>query len=183
MLDAMTDISAELPSEIRAGDTAKWQRSFADYPANDSWVLAYTLIGVGGAYNFSGTANGADFLVTVSAASSTGYAPGLYTLTEYVSKAGERYTLNTKSLRILPNLAAAVAASDNRSHAQKMLDAIEAWLESKAPTSASVEIAGRKISNYPLADLLSLRDKYKFELRLENNAAAGNGMPKLLVRF
>ena len=83
---------------------------------------------------------------------------------------------------MLANLVGA-SAGDTRSHAQKMLDAIEAWLESKAPTAASVEIAGRKISNYPLADLLALRSKYKFEVSQETGIATGKRGSKLLVRF
>ena len=178
----MTELSADIPAELRAGDTGKWQRSFSDYPASAGWVLAYTIAGSAGVFTFSATTSGDDFQVTVSAATTGGWAAGQYTLTEYVSKAGERYTLSAQPFRVLPNLVGSSAA-DSRSHAQKMLDAIEAWLESKAPTAASVEIAGRKISNYPLADLLALRSKYKFEVMLENQRATGRRGAKLLVRL
>jgi hypothetical protein len=178
----MTDLSADIPAELRAGDTAKWQRSFSDYPASAGWVLAYTIAGTGGVFTASATANGDAFEVTISAATTDAWPAGRYQITEYVSKDGERFTLNTQPLRVLANLVGA-SPGDTRSHAQKMLDAIEAWLESKAPTAASVEIAGRKISNYPLADLLALRSKYKFEVSQETGLATGKRGSKLLVRF
>src|SRR6185312_2016653 len=58
-------------------------------------------------------------------------------------------------------VAAATGPVDTRSHAQKVLDAINAWLESKAPVAGSFEISGRKISYYPLADLLKLQSRYQ----------------------
>ena len=178
----MTEISTSIPAEIRAGDTAKWQRSFADYPAIDGWVLTYTMLGLGGAFNFVGVANADAFDVTVSAATTGTWPAGVYALTESVSLAGERYTLSSKNIRILDNLVGAVAG-DTRSHCQKMLDNIEAWLESKAPTAALVEIAGRKIQNYALTDLLALRDRYRFEVNQELRLSSGFGGGKLLVRF
>ena len=178
----MNELSTEIPAEIRAGDTAKWQRSFADYLASNAWVLTYTMVGSGGAFNFTGTAAGANFAVTVSAAVTAAWPAGLYNITESVSKSGERFTLSSKSIRVLENLVGAVAG-DTRSHAQKMLASIEAWLESKAPTAALVEIAGRKIQNYALVDLLALRDKYKFEVNQELRLSNGLGGGKLLVRF
>jgi hypothetical protein len=178
----MTELSTTIPAEIRAGDTAKWQRSGGDYPASAGWALVYTLVGSAGAFNFPGAASGADFTVTVSATITATWPAGVYAITESVSKSGERYTLSSKSIRVLENLVGAIAG-DKRSHAQKMLDSIEAWLESKAPTAALVEIAGRKIQNYALSDLLALRDKYKFEVAKELRLASGSGIGKLLVRF
>lgn len=178
----MTQTSADIPAELRAGDTAKWQRSFPDYPASAGWALSYTIAGSGGVFSASATADGDGFAITIAATTTATYAAGRYQITEYVSKAGERYTLNTRPLRILPNLVGS-AAADTRSHARKMLDSIEAWLESKAPTAASVEIAGRKISNYPLNELLALRSKYQFEVNQESQAITGKRGSKLLVRF
>jgi hypothetical protein len=179
----MTDIPSEIPAELRAGDTHKWTRSHPSYPASAGWVMAYVLVGPAGVFNFAATADGDDFAITVAASVSATWAAGVYTLTESVTLAGERYSTATKSVRVLANLAGAVAASDTRSHARRMLDAIEAWLELKAPTSESVEIAGRKISNYPLVDLLALRDKYRFEVSLESGVKPGGFGRKVLVRF
>lgn len=73
-------------------------------------------------------------------------------------------------------------------HAETMLSAIEAVLEGRI--TADVEaysIAGRQITKIPMAELLTLRDKYKAEVNSEAAAAsiaAGTGNPrKIKVRF
>jgi hypothetical protein len=172
------------PAELRAGDTAKWTRSLADYPATAGWTLSYTAVGATAAYSFSAAASGDDHAVTVAAATTATYTPGTYQLTEHASLAGERYTLATTTLRVLPDLAAVGAGgADVRSHARKVLDLIEAWLETKAPVAASYEIAGKKLAQYPLPELLALRDKYRAEVRAEDRAAAGFGPARILTRF
>lgn len=171
----MTEFANEIPVELRAGDTLKWTRSLPDYPASAGWALSYSLVGKNGAHSFNGTADGDGFDVTVSATASSSYAAGRYRLTEFVTKGTERFTTATKDVTVLANLAGATAAVDTRSHAQKVLDAIEAYLETGAPTAASVEIAGRKISNYPLADLLTLRSRYQSEVAMEKRLASGQG--------
>jgi hypothetical protein len=52
-----------------------------------------------------------------------------------------------------------------------MLDAINAWMESKAPVAGSMEINGRKIAYFPLPDLLKLRDRYRAEVAREETGA------------
>jgi hypothetical protein len=179
----MTDIPSSIPFEIRVGDTTRWRRDFADYPASAGWSLAYTLIGSAGAQAFSAVADGDGFTITISAVDSSTWTAGSYTVTEYVTNGAERVTLNSVPVRVLADLAAATAAADLRTHARKVLDAIEAWLESKAPTSAGFEIAGRKLQNYPLADLLKLRDRYRAEVLREERAALGFGPVRILTRF
>lgn len=179
----MADIPNRAPAELRAGDTARWTRDLGDYPASQGWTLSYTLVTSTAAHSFSATANGDAFDVTVAAAVTAAWAAGHYQLQEYVAKSGERYTLATTPLRILPNLAAVVSGLDVRSHARKVLDAINAWLEAKAPTAASFEIAGRKLQNYSLADLLALRDRYRAEVAREDQVAAGGAPARILTRL
>lgn len=161
------DILTAPPADLRAGDTATWRRALGDYPAAAGWQLKYTLVGAGGAYNLTATADGDDYVVAATPATTAGWVAGSYVLTEYVTNGTDRFTLASTTVRVLADLAAATTPSDTRTHARKVLDAIEAWLESKAPTAAKFEIAGRRLENYPLADLLSLRDRYRAEVRRE----------------
>lgn len=179
----MPDIPTAVPSSLAAGDTVTWRRSLPDYPPTDGWTLRYTLIGAGAAYSITAAADGADWLVSVAAAVTSGWAAGRYTVQEWVAKGAERYSLAQTALCITPDLAAASIGADLRTHARKVLDAIEAWLESRAPTAAQIEVAGRKISNYPLPDLLALRDRYRAEVLREEAAAAGRCGARLLVRL
>lgn len=176
----MADIPSSIPQQLRAGDTVRWRRELSDYPADGGWTLKYTLVGPTALHSVTAAADGAAHAVTIAATDSAAYESGSYRVQEYVEKAGERYTLSAVNLQVLPDLT--TESSGYRSHARKMLDAIEAWLERKAPTAAGVEVDGRKLQNYPLADLLALRDKYRAEVRMEQGAGPSAG-GRLLVRF
>ena len=117
------------------------------------------------------------------AAITAGWAPGTYKVTEYVTSATERQTLSTQPLRILPNLAAASAGADTRTHARKTLDAIEGWLETRAPGYALIWVDGRKLENRSIPDLLVLRDRYRAEVAAEDRKAAGLGAVRILARL
>jgi hypothetical protein len=179
----MPDNSARLPAEHRAGDTLSQTVSLPDYPASDGWALSYTLVGPSAVYTLSTAAAGDDFTVAVLAATTAAWAAGTYTVHAVVTKAAERYTVDTAQLRILADLSAIVAGTDLRTHARKVLDAIEAWLESKAPVAASLQVAGRRLDNYPITELLALRDRYRAEVFREERTAAGKGATRILMRL
>lgn len=170
------------PAAIRAGDSVTWQRSLRDYPASDGWALKYTLVAASGAYNFEATADGDDFLVELASDVTEAWEPGRYSLTEYVEKAPARTTLQVTPLQVQPDLAGATGGIDTRSHARKMLDSIDAWLETSAPTVAKMEINGRRIENYGLDELLAMRSRYAAEVAREDAAASGGRTGRLLVR-
>ena len=174
------DIMTEPPSQITAGDTLKWTRSLADYPASAGWTLQYTLVSTTAAYSITATASGDDYAITVPASTTTAWAAGRYALTEYVTDGTERYTLATSTVMIAANLAAALAGIDNRTHARKVLDSIEAWLETRAPVAGEIQLGERRIRQYDLADLLALRDRYRAEVRRETSLAGGT---RLLVNL
>jgi len=74
------------------------------------------------------------------------------------------------------------------SHAKTMLDAIEAVLEGRIDSDVeSYSIAGRQITKIPITELLTIREKYKAEVKKEedaDNLALGLGnKKKIQVRF
>lgn len=182
----MADIPALEPTTVNAGDTWRWTRSLSDYPASAGWVLSYTLINAGAKITVNASAFGDDHLVTVSAATTAGYTPGTYDWRARVSKAGEVFTVSEG--RITVRNAYAGSTFDARSHARKTLDNIEAVIEGRA-TSATLEyeIAGRRMKYIPVAELLSLRDKYRAEVAAEEAArSVASGLPdkrRVFVRF
>lgn len=168
-----------------AGDTAKWLRSLDDYPASQSWVLTYTLVSAAQRYTFTATASGNDHLVNVAAATTTTWAPGTYTWVARASKAGEVFTVGSGTMVVRPSFAAAV---DARSHARKVLEAIEAVLEGRASSEvAQYEIAGRSLRYIEPSELLKLRDRYRAEVAREDAAQrVAAGLPdqrRVFVRF
>ena len=53
MLAAMADIPSTEPAVFTAGDTLKFTRSLADYPASEGWVLSYTLVNADAKISFN----------------------------------------------------------------------------------------------------------------------------------
>lgn len=182
----MADIPTIEPTTANAGDTWRWTRTLADYPASAGWALSYTLINASAKITINASASGDNHAVTVSAATSAGYAAGSYDWRARVSRAGEVYTVGEG--RITVRNAFGGSTFDARSHARKTLEAIEAVIEGRA-SSATLEytIAGRTMKHIPMADLLALRDKYRAEVLREDAAAAvAAGLPdrrRVHVRF
>ncbi len=63
-------------------------------------------------------------------------------------------------------------ALDDRSHARKVLDAIEAFIEGNDLQAAAVVIGERQIRNIPIPELLKLRQRYLQEVAVEDQKAA-----------
>ncbi len=164
-----------MPAAITAGDTAIWRRELADYPASAGWELAYTLVSATKVFNVTAAADGDGYLVTVDASTTAAWDVGTYKVAEYISNGAERHTLGTISVLVQANLAAATAGADTSTHAQRVLASINGWLESKAPVYGAMEINGRKISYYPLTELLALRDRYQRDVAREERLASGGG--------
>jgi hypothetical protein len=170
------EIPTNEPLQLRAGDTWKWRREdfAADYPAS-SWALTYRFKNAAGGFEVVAAADGDQFAVTVAAATSAGYAAGKYAWVAWVESGAEEYTVDNGTLEVLVDLRAglATAAVDGRSHARKMLDALEAALEGKA-TASQVDmiqyaIADRSVMRKPEL-LMEWRDKYRVEVRAEEAA-------------
>jgi hypothetical protein len=161
------------PSELRAGDTWKWRREDLElYPA-PTWVLKYRAKNSAGGFEITAAASGTAHAVTVAAATTAAYAAGLYAWVAWVESGAERYTVDSGELRVLPDLRAgtATAAQDVRSHARRVLEAIEAVIEGRATRDQEeYRIADRMLKRTPIADLLALRDRYRAEVAAEDAA-------------
>lgn len=173
------------PASIVAGDTAKWLKSVADFPASAGWVLTYTLVNASQRYTFSAAPSGDEHLVTVDAATTAAWAAGDYALRGQVALAGEVYTVVQGRVTVQP---AYGSATDGRSQARRMLDAVESVLEGRAADSvAEYTIGGRQLKRIPLPDLLALRDRLRVDVAREDAAtrvAAGLApRGRIAVRF
>jgi hypothetical protein len=184
-------VSAEIPSTepaaLRIGDTWKWTKSLADYPAT-SWTLKYRFKTAAGGFEVTASASGSDHAITVAATTTAALAAGDYGWLAWVESGAEKYTVGAGTVELLPDYRAADATAglDDRSHARKMLDALEAWLESRDPAVAEYEIAGRRMKYVPLPELVRLRQRYATEVANEVAAAkiaAGLGTSGRRIQF
>jgi hypothetical protein len=170
----VADIPTNEPAELRAGDTWKWTRSLADYPAS-AWTLKYRFKSPTAGFEITATTSGNDYAITVTAATTAGYAAGTYTWIAWVEGGtSEKYTVDTGIMAVDADYRSgtATAALDDRSHARKTLAAIESWIESRNPGVAEYEIAGRRMKYISTSELLKLRQSYKTEVAAEEAAEA-----------
>lgn len=171
---------------IIAADTLQFTTSIADYPASDGWTLKFRLIPRTSGDAIEITAAAADddpdaYEVSVSAATTAGWVPGDYSWAAWVEKDVEKFTVDGwvshdqryrggASIAIKPD-PRTVAAFDNRSHARKVLDAIEAVIENRATLDQEeYTINGRSLKRTPLDDLVGLRRRYQNEVATEDAA-------------
>ena len=159
------------PAQLRCGDTWRWTRSLADYPAT-TWTLKYRYKTASTGFEIVASADGTDHSVTHAASTTGGYTAGSYNWTAWVESGAEKYTIAEGVAQLLPDFRTADAATgvDARSHARKTLDALEAWIEGRSIGVAEYEIAGRRMKTIPIPDLLVLRSKYQSEVRAEQAA-------------
>lgn len=175
------------PLSVTVGDLVTWKRTLSDYPAT-TWTLTYALTKSGTQITITGTASGTDHLVSVAKATTANWTAGTYAIQGYVTSGSERYQVFSGTITLLPNLAAQTGGYDNRSHAKKVLDAIETVLESRAGKEVlSWSGLEQSFSLIPTADLITMRDKYRVEYQAEqaaDNIARGLGNKRnVFTRF
>ena len=180
--------STKEPNTLVLGDYWSWKRDdlATDYPIG-TYALTYEFhsdSGGGGTKKFTLTAVEADDTYYIESASSTttGYAVGDYVWEAYITKtsSSNRIMVDSGRTSITENLANTNA--DLRSHAKKVLDALEAVIENRATMDqSSMSIAGRSLSRMSVDELLTFRNRYKAEYlkeiklaRIRNKQGSGN---------
>lgn len=156
---------------IRAGDTLDYTTTLADYPASAGWVLTYRLIPrtSGTAITITGSASGDDHRTAASATTTAAWTAGDYSWVAYVTLASERYTVDSGTVKILPDLASA-AAYDNRSQAQTALDEAKAALATFQSTGGRVRsysIGGRSMEYADETALLKAISYWQVQVKIE----------------
>jgi hypothetical protein len=152
------------PQKIAAGDTINFVRAFSNYPASKGWSLKYEMRGGAQAIEFTSTAQGDSHAVTVASSVTALWLPKLYVLDGYAenSGTGERQRVYSNAIEIAPNLEAAAPDLDVRTHAQKMLELIEAVQIGKAAHDIiESDVEQTRIKRLSPAEL---RDEYNFWL-------------------
>lgn len=189
-----------IPAAIRRGDTVKWRDdASADVFGNaitsgGGWTLTYYIRFNRNNHGTTvvGSAFGQGWEFTISSATTdafhaddTGYWQAV------ASKAGEKITLGAGQFEVDENLfyTGTPAAIDNRSQAQKDLDAVQTAIRTIISGGAVSEytIGSRRLKKMDMADLLALESKLKADVKREQAAtmiANGLGSPhNLFVRF
>ena len=193
------------PLELIVGDSVSWKRrgvqavsendagtiEYIDIKASAGWTLKFVAVGKLGVVSITASAdteNADDFSFTATATVTAAYVAGDYKWQLVATKTTTRYTIAEGWITLKDNIAGRSALYDNRSHAKKVLDAIEAVIEGRASQDQmAYTIAGRSLNRTSIPDLLKLRSTYKNEYAGEvatANIAAGLASGrKILTRF
>lgn len=171
----MSNALGSLPTQLQAGDTWSWTEADAAYPG-PAWSLGYVLLGDQQRVSIAGmwSVEGACHAFDMSAAQSVLIAPGAYAWTEFATHTDQRrITLATGQVTILPDWATAPVVA--RTHARKMLAAIDACLEGRASegdldlvATAVGTSGGTRSSQFDLGQLIATRRYYATLVAGEN---------------
>jgi hypothetical protein len=165
------------PSALRAGVTWSWKRAEAsDFPVADLWVYTYYLTGKTSlSFVATNSIPNHDVTVSVAAATTAVVAAGVYQWELRASLSGAIYTVDSGTFDVLAT-SAVTAASDQRSHAEKMLAMVEAEIQARVTGDGSAHssyiIGTRQLDKIPLEgpdSLHALRVVYQMEIQRERN--------------
>lgn len=164
----MADVPTTTPNQILAGVSSSWSRNLGGYPAGDGWTLSYALVKSGNRITFNSSASGDDHLIVLAPATTAAWDPGVYRFQAFVTDGTNRHLVESGQLEVLVDFTSQTTGHDPRSHAEKMLDAIEATLEGKASKDQmSYSVGGRSITRLSPAELTDWRDYYRLEMTKE----------------
>jgi hypothetical protein len=176
------------PDLLVVGDRWMWRRPdlVADYPTAD-YALTYEFhedSGGGGSHKFTITATetSTDYIVEIASATTASYTAGEYNWYAFITRSSDSQRIAVDEGHTKIELNFANTNADNRSHAKKVLDAIQAVLENRASQDQmSYSIAGRSLSRMSIDDLMRFRDRYRAEYnkeikqkRIKNKQDTGN---------
>jgi hypothetical protein len=170
-----SEIPRREPPEMRAGVTWQWRREdlLTDYPAS-AWTLKYwlkQLAATGAHIELTATADGDNFVINTPAATTAAYTAGKYAWAAEVSGgSSEVYEVDRGVLIVLARFDQA-SSLDFRTHARKMLDAIESLLEGRSGIDVSeYTIGSRHIVKMAAKELMDWRDYYRAEVAMQDAA-------------
>lgn len=176
------------PETLVVGDRWVWKRPdlVSDYPTA-SYALTYEFhidAGGGGSHKFTITATETTdaYIVEVDSSTTANYTADDYKWYAYITRSSdsERVAVDSGVSTLVPNYADTNA--DLRTHAKKVLDAVQAVIENRATIDqSSFSIAGRSLSRMSIDELHSLRDRYEAKYnkelqkaKIRNNKPTGN---------
>lgn len=175
---------AGIPERMTAGTTLAVSLALTAYPATE-WSATLILRGAT-SIDLASEPDGRLHAFRADAETTREWSAGDYWYSLRVTDGTEVHEVDTGTLKVLPDLAAADADYDGRTHAERTLEAIEAVIEGRASKDQdSYRINNRELRRTSIEQLLKLRDVYRNEVRRLRAARRGRntlGRP-VLARF
>jgi len=179
------------PRSFSVGDRVAWKRTNLTAYPNTEYTLSYVARrGGDGATAFSAiaTASGSDFVVEISSSTSASFTSGTYRWSSFLTRISDNERVELDSGTLVVHADKAVSTDDPRSHAKKVLDAIESVIEGRAgKDQETLSVEGMTLHRTPIEDLLRLHSKYKGiyvrEQRAESLRKGKKHSGKIYTRF
>jgi len=173
-----------IPDSFTAGTTLALTVALTAYPPPE-WSLTLLLRGPE-QRDLTSTPDGTLHAFSVAAVDTASWAAGAYWYSLRATDGTEVHEIETGTLSVAPDLAAVSAEHDGRTHAERVLEAIEAVIEGRASKDQdSYRINNRELRRTPVSQLLKLRDVYRQEVRRARAAKRGRDTlgRQILARF
>lgn len=177
-------VLTSVPEQLVAGDTWRWTKDFANYPA-PTWVVTYYFENSAKQFSQAAIASSTSHALTIAAAVSAQIPDGRYRWFARAVSGLVSETIDGENgwLEVLPDPAAA-GSRDLRGFARRALDAVQAMLEGKATTGqASFSIRDRTVSSFTLTELWKLKTDLEAQVRTEEKGGRAGGDRKIKVRL
>jgi len=173
-----------IPTHIFGGDTVEFTIN-ALYQSPEYTIKC--VIRGPSSLDIDAQSSGGEHVFVLTAAQTATLAPGLYQCFIYAQGENTRHHLASAQITIAANPATTAAGHDPRTHAQKVLAAIEALLEGRAAHDAEqYAINGISLTKMNILELLKWRDKYRIEINNEQRLAASGASRlsgRIITRF
>lgn len=161
-----------LPSKVIAGDSFSYEITTGDYSADDGFS-AVLVLRADTSITSNSTSVGTTHTFAELPAVTALWTEGHKNYVIYVTDGTDQFTVESGVAEVELRADLKAGAADVRTHAQKMLDAIESVLEGRATADvSSYAIGGRSITKMSIEELLELRRLYQREVRKETGAGS-----------
>ena len=155
-----------LPEELIVGFTKSLTIPITKYDPNAGWTLHVSLRGPA-EYVFDGTAGGKEWSILLAPTKD-----GLYQATIYAQRGLERELIDNGRIRVQPDPTTIELHADLRTHAERVLEAIEAVIEKRATKDQSqITINGTQLVKTSWSDLQEIKKYYTAVVAQEQGKA------------
>lgn len=156
--------------------------SAAQYPA-PAWSVQAILAGPT-KQTLDAVGDGPRHTFKETAVATGSWAAGTYAVSIRATNGDDVFEIEAGSIEVKPDMAALDAGHDARTHARKVLDAIEAVIEQRATKDQmGYSIGGRSLQRTPIADLIKLRTQYRAEVNRQKPGGGKRAGRSIKVRF
>lgn len=175
-----------IPDIILAGATLQWEESIDNYTASETCTLKYTFINSSNKYTISSAPEDPIFTFDISSTVTANYAAGDYAYQKYIEDENGIHIIGEGRITVKPFFAGQTTF-DDRSHAEKMLEAIEALLENRATVlQSSMTFKNRALQYLTFDELIKAKNYYENIILQENTKKMldSNGTsPRLFIQL